>query len=182
MLTRWLYRSRQFFTALLGRVSKEEMREARRVLGPQLYSVFAAMPGQYRRHALSVYRRVREAGCDDPNVWQAALLHDSGKYDPATGRYVTIIHRVAIVLLKSVSSGRVLLEKLAEPLDANEMRGLAGYWRYPFYLSKHHAARGAQIAAQHGANEQVVALIARHHDYSSPGRAAATLQAADEAG
>ena len=60
------------------------MAEARRVLGPRLHELFAAMPGQYRRHMLAVYRRVREAGCDDPRVWQAALLHDAGKYDPAT--------------------------------------------------------------------------------------------------
>src|SRR6476660_1044335 len=96
---RWLYRSTQFFAALLGRVSETDMAEARSVLGPDLYEVFAALPGQYRLHMLAVYRRVREAGCADPDTWKAALLHDAGKYDPESRRYVSLPYRVIIVLL-----------------------------------------------------------------------------------
>jgi hypothetical protein len=112
--SRIAYRSRQFFKALLGRVTAEEMEEARGVLGPELYKIFERMPGQYRYHMLDVYRRVREAGCDDPLVWQAALLHDSGKFDPSSGKYVSLPYRVAIVLLKATALGRPLLERLAE--------------------------------------------------------------------
>src|SRR5437016_3442765 len=99
--SRWLYRSTQFFSALLGRVSKRDLEAARTVLGPELYAVFATMPGQYRLHMLEVYGRVINAGCGDPNVWQAALLHDVGKYVPAGGRYVSLPYRVIIVLLAS---------------------------------------------------------------------------------
>src|SRR5438105_2170011 len=106
---RWAYRSRQFFGALLGRVSEEDMAKARRVLGPGLYELFAQMPGQYRWHMLAVYRRVREGGCEDRHVWQAALLHDSGKHDPASGRYVSLLYRVAIVLLEAMPYGTSLL-------------------------------------------------------------------------
>ena len=84
------YRSRQLLAALLGRVSRAEMAEALSVLGPAPNTVFASMPRQYRRHALAVYRRVRENGCTDLPVLQAALLHDCGKHDPVSGRYVIV--------------------------------------------------------------------------------------------
>jgi len=175
-LGRSIYRSRQFFEALLGRVSAEEMAEAQETLGPSLYRLFAAMPDQYRRHALTVYRRVRHGGCEDRAVLQAALLHDAGKYDPTSRRHVTLVHRVAIVLLKAVPTGRTLLKRLAY----SSPRGLRGYILYPFYLSRHHAALGARLADGHGASPQVVALIARHHEHGIVLTGLSALQAADE--
>jgi putative nucleotidyltransferase with HDIG domain len=170
---RWLYRSTQFFSALLGRVSERDMEEARQVLGTELYKAFAAMPSQYRSHMLAVYRRVRDAGCGEPYVWQAALLHDTGKYDPASGRYVTLPYRVGIVLLAATPPGRRLLAKLSK---ATTQKG----WRYPFYLNHHHARLGAQRAAQQGASQEVVGLIANHHNHKSQGQGLKALQAADE--
>lgn len=162
----------------MGKVSEREMAEARRVLGQQLYGMFAAMPTQYRRHALNVYHRVREAGCQDPHVLQAALLHDAGKHDPLTGRHVTLAHRVAIVLLRATPPGKRLLSRLAQ--HANP-RGLWGYLFYPFYLGKHHALLAAMRATQHGAHPRVVTLIANHHRHDHADPALAALQAADEA-
>jgi putative nucleotidyltransferase with HDIG domain len=173
---RWLYRARQFFSALLDRVGEEDMQEARLVLGPRLSEMFACLPRQYRLHGLQVYRRVRQAGCQDLWVWQAALLHDAGKYDPATGRHVTLMHRVAIVLLKAVPGGRRMLAWLARPLPT----GVAGLVLYPFYLSKHHARLGAQLARQHGAHDEVVRLIARHHARATLIPGLRELRAADE--
>jgi putative nucleotidyltransferase with HDIG domain len=173
MLLRAFYRTRQFFAALLGRVSREDMEEARRVLGPGLYRLFAAMPGQYRAHMLAVYRRVCQAGGDDPHLLQAALLHDSGKHDTASGQYVSLPYRVAIVLLELTPAGRSLLEKLAGT-------GRKGGWRYPFHLNKHHARLGAERAAQYGAPPDVVKLIGEHHNYRQPSLALAVLQAADD--
>ncbi len=173
---RWLYRSRQFFAAW-GKVREEDELEARQVLGPDLYAIFAVMPRQYRLHSLQVYKRVREAGCEDPCVWQAALLHDSGKYDPATRRSVTVYHRAAIVLLKAVRPGKSLLERLAVRRSAS---GMFGYLLYPFYLSKQHARLGAMLASQRGAPPEVVRLIADHHKPAHADRALAILQAADE--
>ena len=176
MLDRWLYRSRQFFSALLGRVGAAEIAEARRVLGPDLYPIFAAMPGQYRRHGLTVYRRVRDSGCRDPHTLQAALLHDTGKYDPASGRYVTIAHRVIIVLLKATPPGKGLLRMLSRPSPV----GLSGFVFYPFYLSKRHAEMGARLAQRRGASPEVVDLIAQHHRHDATNARLSILQAADE--
>jgi hypothetical protein len=185
MVKRWPYRSRQFFTALLGRVSKSDMAEARRVLAPGLYKVFEEMPGQYRHHALTVYRRLRWAGCDDPDVCQAALLHDSGKFDPASGVHVTIVHRVLVVLLEVTPPGRRLLERLSQPVaaphqPADTLSRVIAYLLFPFYLSKHHASLGAERAALHGASPKVVQLISHHHRYRGHDPALLALQAADE--
>lgn len=152
------------------------MAEARHVLGPSLYSIFASMPGQYRRHALAVYRRVRASGCGDPHILQAALLHDAGKYDPVSGRYVTIPHRVVIVLLKVTPMGKRLLRKLARPSP----QGVFGLLLYPFYLSQHHAEMGARLAAERDAPQEVVELIAHHHRHDHISAGLRTLQVADE--
>ncbi|MBF6614062.1 MAG: hypothetical protein IVW55_13115 [Chloroflexi bacterium] len=183
MFDRWLYRSRQFFAALTGRVTEGEMAEARLVLGPALYPIFAALPGQYRHHAFKVYRRVRVSGCEDRALWQAALLHDSGKYDPVSGRYVTTAHRAVVVLLETVKPGRQLLAKLASPVGKSKLSGVSGLLRYPFYLGRHHAALGAERARQHAADPQVVELIAAHHKHgrhASQHPALLALQAADD--
>lgn len=150
------------------------------MLGPNLYPVFTAMPGQYRVHALAVYRRVRDRGCHDTHVWQAALLHDAGKYDPATGRSVTTMHRALIVLLKLTPTGKRLLDRLGSSAFAKKRHGLPSYCLYPFYLSKHHASLGAERAARQGAAPEVVRLIADHHVYEGQSEGLLALQAADE--
>ncbi|MFL5735121.1 MAG: HDIG domain-containing metalloprotein [Chloroflexia bacterium] len=180
---RWVYRSRQFFAALLGRLTEEETAEARTVLGPGLYQLFAGMPGQYRHHLFQVYRRVREAGCDNPHVWQAALLHDVGKHDPASGKSVSLPYRVAIVLLKAAGPGRRILRKLEDPHwdfgFASNPKSKMG-WRYPFYLSRHHAELGARLVEEHGGSADVVWLIAAHHKHSVSNEALTVLRTADE--
>jgi hypothetical protein len=173
VLDRWLYRSRQFLGAAFARVSEEDMAEARRVLGSGLYTLFRAMPEQYRVHALVVYRRVKSGGGSDTALLQAALLHDAGKYDPGTGRYVTVVHRVAIVLLGALPGGRGVLRRVAAPGRGN------GLVFYPFYLSRRHAALGARLAERHGASPDVVRLIAGHHG-SGHDPALKLLQSADD--
>jgi hypothetical protein len=180
VIKRWPYRSKQFFSALLGRVNSEQQEEAKRVLGPRLYGIFAGMPRQYRQHALMVYSKVKEAGHGDRVLLQAALLHDSGKYDPVTGRYVTLGHRVAVVLLNVAAPGRKVLKRWAEPRRPDEMGVIYRYLVYPFYLSRCHAELGAALAAQRGASSRLVSLIREHQNYDSSDPALRALQAADE--
>jgi putative nucleotidyltransferase with HDIG domain len=172
----WAYRSRQLLRALLGRVSDSEMAEARSVLGPASYKVFAAMPRQYRRHGLAVYETVREHGCNDPVVLQAALLHDCGKYDPVSGKYVTVVHRVLVVVLENVPGGN----RLARTLALRGRRKPGGWVFYPFYLSRNHPRLGAELAARSGTPADVVRLVAAHHRPSSNDIQLWALQAADD--
>ncbi|MEO6458677.1 MAG: hypothetical protein ABIO92_10490 [Chloroflexia bacterium] len=179
MLKRWVYRSRQFFAAW-GRISREDMAEARQALGPELYPIFAAMPSQYRLHSLNVYKRVQQAGCNNLLLWQAALLHDSGKFDSVSGRYVTIVHRVLVVLLSATPTSRRLLKRLSRPVRANRGRLSLDYWRYPFYLSERHAELGAQLAAERGGSHELVELIKKHHIYQDQSPELKALQASDD--
>jgi hypothetical protein len=105
------------------------------------------------------------------------LLHDSGKYDPGSGRHVTVLHRVVVVLLESVPVGRPLLEWLSRERAA---RGFTGYLLYPFYLSKHHPRLGAQTAANHGASPELIRLIAEHQHPNATDDNLRCLQAADD--
>src|SRR5687768_9661002 len=180
MLRRWLYRLRQFFAAWGSPIAREDIIEARQVLGSQLYALFAEMPRQYRLHSLNVYKRVRQIGCDDPEVWQAALLHDVGKFDPASGSYVTIVHRVLAVLLSATPPGRRTLKWLSRPVPANVSRLSLDYLRYPFYMSEHHPKIGAKLAAKYGASSHLVELIKNHHIYEGQSPGLMALQAADD--
>ena len=176
VIAQWAYRSRQLLTALLGRVSDSEMAEARSVLGPASYKVFAAMPRQYRRHGLTVYRAVRENGCNDPVVLQAALLHDCGKYDPVSRKYVTVVHRVLVVVLENLPGGN----RLARTLASRGRRKPGGWLFYPFYLSRNHPRLGAELAARNGTQTEVVRLVAAHHGRRSDDIRLWALQAADD--
>lgn len=176
---RWLYRSWQFFAAVGfgGKASRADLSEARRVLGPSLFYIFAALPAPYQRHGISVYKKVLAGGGTDVRLLQAALLHDSGKSDPESGRQVTLGHRVAVVLLETAPLGRLLLVRLS---NGSEVPcGFRGRLLYPFYLSRHHPGLGAQRARQHGASPEVVRLIAEHQAHRSDDEALRRLQAAD---
>jgi putative nucleotidyltransferase with HDIG domain len=176
VVARWTYRSRQLLAALLGKVSSREMAGACSLLGPTSYAVFAAIPRQYRRHALAVYKRVRENGCTDTIVWQAALLHDCGKYDPVSRRYVTVVHRMLVVLLENLPGGNKLSRALASRGKSNSR----GWLFYPFYLSRNHARLGAELAARSGAQAEVVRLIAAHHGRNAGDSRLQALQSADD--
>ncbi len=180
LLGRWLYRSRQFFSALGlgGSISRDEMAQARDVLGLRLYGLFAAMPASYRRHGYNVYKKVKAAGGSDPALLQAALLHDSGKFEPESGRYVTVGHRVVVVLLEALPLGRPLLARLS---TGHVRRGPAGYLLYPFYLGMCHPSLGARRAERAGASPEAVRLI-RHHQHhgTEKDESLRLLQAADD--
>lgn len=161
-----------------GKLTRAEMKEARLVLGPRLYSMFVAMPGPYRKHGYAVYKKVEAAGSAGTALLQAALLHDCGKFEPESGRYVTLPHRVAVVLLEAAPWSKALLARLS---GGHRRRGLLGRVLYPFYLSAHHPSLGARLAAESGANGEVVRLIREHQRHGiERDEALRRLQAADD--
>jgi hypothetical protein len=148
-------------------------------LPPALAALFVRMPRPYQWHALNVARRLLAQGQRDPILLQAALLHDVGKWDPATGRRVRLLPRIATVLLRRAPGGPRLLHRIGSGPPS------AGSWRYPWYLQGHHPALGAALAARHGARPEVVALI-RYHEAAATALdpeqqvRLSALQAADE--
>lgn len=171
------YRVRQFFRAVAAHLvplTDVERAEAYAILPETARPLFDAMPRNDQRHSLAVLRALRAQGHDEPALFQAALLHDAAK--AAAG--LTLLHRVAIVLLKAFRP-QVLLAWTALPQPAR--RDL----RYPFWAHANHPARGAALAAASGCDPLAVALI-RHHQEPVALRTAdfdywlAALQAADD--
>jgi len=164
LVSRPLYRTRQFIGALKPRIREAELREARSLLGPGLTPLFESMTLRDRRHCLDVYAKLRSSGCDDEDTLTAALLHDSGK-GRLSGAGIRLWHRVAYVLLDaSVPS---LLNRLAR--SRGGMSVLAN-----------HAEVGAGFAESMGASAQVVKLIRDHEDRSQNGQPHVQLRTADD--
>ena len=73
------YRLKQFWLAFWAGPDPEGLQQARQMLGPSLWPVFAQMQPGEQAHSLDVMRVIRARGHDEPALLQAALLHDCGK-------------------------------------------------------------------------------------------------------
>lgn len=166
------YRVSQFLRALAARVPEEEAEEAMRVLTPAARALFRRQPAQDQRHALDVYRALRQTGHTNPHLLAAALLHDVGKAAAPLPAW----QRAVIVLLGRFAPG--WLERLG--------RGEPRFWTRPFVVHARHPQVGAAWARDAACSPLTVALIRRHHERSARGhleedRLLAALQAADGA-
>ncbi len=165
ILSRPLYRGRQFFGALRTRTGETDLAEARHLLGQQLTALFLSMTPRDRRHCLDVCQTLRRLGCEDGELLTAALLHDAGKGNLAASR-IQLWHRVAYVLLEA--GAPALLARLA--------RGRGGIAEL-----HDHAERGALLAEMHGAPAAVVQLVRSHEARGREDERSSLLRAADDA-
>ena len=117
-------------------------------LNPREEQLFLRQSPADQRHAIAVFERLRANGNEDPELLQAALLHDVGKTD---GR-IRLWHRVVYVLLG-----------WATPSLLKTLSGSADRWAKPFSVLRGHEERGAELAGEAGADSRVVSLIAHHH-------------------
>jgi hypothetical protein len=116
-----------------------------------------------QRHSLTVFRALRDRGCQDRDLLVAALLHDSGK----GGGRVPFAIRPAVVLLRALAPGALIWMA----------RSSSPWFRRPFYFASRHAEIGAGLATQAGLSERVAQLIRTHHQPDGP---AAELHAVDD--
>ena len=172
------YRVGQFTGSLLYRVPADERAILALWLPPRAAELFRRMPRRDQRHSLDVFYTLRSAGCEQPDLLAAALLHDVGK-TIQPGRRLRMGHRVLVVLLQAVSRGEPsLVERLAS--DDPES------WRYPFHAHLHHPDQGARLAIEAGCTHLTASLIRHHQDpllempTDEAGQLLALLQAADD--
>lgn len=177
ILEKAFLRARQFVRSTQARpLDAPELDYLQRVLTPAQFSLFKALPLYEQRHALNVCRTLAGAGFGyDLDLLQASLLHDLGKFDPATGQAIPVWVKVA-----NVAAG-----KMAGPLYRNwrerQNRALPGDWRYYFWLQAAHEAKGAAIAVEAGGGPRVAALIGECKKLRQQGdRAALALEWADD--
>jgi hypothetical protein len=163
-MTGALHRVGQFWRHASARVSPEEWREAERILGPELSSLFFGLPINDQRHGLDVLATVtrleREPG---RLLQQAALLHDAGK----GGARFSVIDRSLAVFVAAISPRLLDAMLKARPgFDA----------RYRAYAD--HARIGAEALQSRGATE-LAAIIAEHHAAAPSSDVTRRLQRAD---
>jgi hypothetical protein len=153
------YRVRQFIHAATARILTSGVDETcvASYLPPLAVDLFLDMPYYDQQHALNVLGALKRQCYDDPDLMAAALLHDVGKSVSRAGR-PRLWHRVATVLGHAFWPG--LLERLSQ-------EDPGGGWRQPFYIQKHHAALGAQLAQDAGCSPVTVGLIRFHEEPGS---------------
>lgn len=148
---RCFYRTQQVVRYVFDRPSAEDEALAAGLLPPPLLALFQRMSAGDQAHAVRVCRALQRQGFDDAVLLQAALLHDVGKMGG-----VPLVHRVAYVLLKRFAPR--WLERLTDRTPP------VARWRRPLVRLAHHPTIGAEMAAQAGAQADVVALIRAHQD------------------
>ncbi|HNS50499.1 MAG TPA: HDIG domain-containing protein [Anaerolineae bacterium] len=155
-----LYRVRQFMHAVAAELSGARVTapEISQVLDPGGVALFGAMPRYDRRHGACVMRTLLQQGYHDRDLLSAALLHDVGKTASQEGR-LGLRHRVLMVLVRAVAPGMV--ERLGTEGG--------GAWRRVFFVQRHHADLGAELALASGCSQVTAALIGRHEQAPAPG-------------
>lgn len=149
----------QFFRALSrhGPLSSGEYRWVCTHLSPGERTLFFRMDRMDQKHAVAVSmdaaQLARERNLSARQVRtliRAGLLHDVGKADGN----LTLWHRVLYVLVRK-GWPNLVKRWSQEGIKAKGMR-------QAFYIQSHHGERGAQLARQHGVEEEVVRLIWGH--------------------
>ncbi len=146
------YRVIQFVWALRASLWPTNPSEARAVLPGPLFALFQKMSRAERAHSLRVMRWLQERAATQPELLQAALLHDVGK----TRFPLRLWERAAIVL------ARRLVPALALRWSQGATLGVPRGWKRPFVPGARHAEWGAEMAAEAGAPPLTAALIRRH--------------------
>ena len=142
------YRLDQFRRARTDTPSDVGLARAAEILSPKLYDLFSWMLPFEQAHAIRVMEVLEDAGHDDPDLLAAALLHDVGKVRHPLHPW----ERGLAVLVKAI------LPEAYQKWSGGEPDGL----RAGMVVAAQHAAWGAEMAAEAGADPKVVWLIANH--------------------
>lgn len=159
----WSKKVRQTVRHVIGRVSADERAGLSAWLDEPQLRLFDSMHRADQRHGLDVAATLRAEGRADPELLQAALLHDCSK-----GPDVRLPHRVAWSLGERYGAGVV-----------HALARLPGFGT-AFERLRHHADDSARLALEAGCSERTAGLI-RHQAAPVDPDAGVALQLADEA-
>jgi putative nucleotidyltransferase with HDIG domain len=158
--SRLVYRSRQFWKAIRTDSSREDMEQVSAVLTPSQYELFQQMHKSEQAHSLRVLRKLKDQGEQNADLQTAALLHDVGKIRLP----LQLWERVLVVLVRALCADCVKKWGSVDERVSLEELG----WHKAFVVAEKHPVWGAELAAQVGASEVAVALIARHQEQLPP--------------
>ena len=146
-----LYRVRQFKQAVSApALTEAELAEIQAILSEAEFDLFLRFDRGEQWHSYQVMHTLQDAGHNQPDLLQAALLHDVGK----TRSPLTVWDRSLIVAVKKVMPGKTAVWGQNNADD----------WKRPFVVKAQHPEWGAEMAEAAGSSEMVVSLIRRHQD------------------
>ncbi|MBE2222556.1 MAG: HD domain-containing protein [Anaerolineae bacterium] len=161
------YRVRQFKQAVASPALNETgLTEVQAILSDAEFDLFLRFDRGEQWHSYQVMRTLQEAGHTQPELLQAALLHDVGK----TRSPLSVWDRSLIVVMKQVLPGKTAV------WGQNPTHG----WQRPFVVKAQHPEWGAEMAEAAGSRALVVDLIRRHQDDLSETAVAETGVTAEE--
>jgi len=149
MMNRTRHRAGQFWRYLstLALPAADEA-DVDRVLSPALAALFREMiPGE-QAHSLRVMRWLIAHQQTQPELLQAALLHDVGKACAPLNMFERVV--------------TVFGHKLFPKQSSKWAQGRPNGWQKAFVVARHHADWGADSAERAGAMPLTVNLIRRH--------------------
>ena len=149
-LKRTIYRANQFWADLRAAPDSVDLEQARMILNIDEYHLFMQLQPAERAHAMEVLHKLQARGAKDPELLEAALLHDIGKSLHPVRRW----ERVLVVLAKAILPAHVQQWGAGDPVG----------WRKPFVVAEQHPAWGAGMASRAGATPLAVNLIRRHQE------------------
>ncbi|MBN1535855.1 MAG: HD domain-containing protein [Anaerolineales bacterium] len=151
-----IYRSGQFWQALLVSPSADDMELVRSILPSEQWQLFKKMSPAEQVHCIKTARCLIKKEHRQPDLLAAALLHDVGK----TVYPLRLWERVWLVIGNTFFpkwTARWRRETDFAALNEN-------YWQRVFVVFHRHAGWGADLAKQAGASPLCVNLIRRHQD------------------
>lgn len=151
-----VYRSWQFWQALLAAPSANDLQLVRSILPPEMMQLFELMQPDEQMHCIKTARFLLKKGHNHADLLTAALLHDVGKINHP----LQLWERVWLVI------GNTFFPKLTTrwcreyDLDAFKHETLCRV----FVVHERHAGWGADMAQQAGVSQLSANLIRRHQD------------------
>ncbi len=164
------------FMALNPRLHRRAL-SAGRVLSPAERDLFLSMDRYDLAHSLAVASRLRE----DPLLYRAALLHDSGKLVTELKLRVRWAYTFLEVFrprwlqrltnwVEGEALGRGVLER---------MRSLPPGWKRGLFVQLHHGEIAAELLRRAGSDEVLVGLVEGHQKEPADERAASLRRVDD---
>jgi putative nucleotidyltransferase with HDIG domain len=153
---RILYRVKQFWHALLLKTDPIELEQARKILNPAQSTLFIQLQRAEMSHSIIMYRKLLTQGDTQPDLLQAALLHDIGKLCYPMNPF----QRAMVVIVRTLLPDEARSWGRIPPGGWEQAPG----WRKPFIVKENHAEWGAEIARQAGASPITEQLIRQHHE------------------